>query len=347
MQQGLDNFYKILCEGKHKRRSFEFVNQAHLEAFPQYRNNPEQSAHLWSSLEYLVEKNQLELPSQAGKSWITGNPRLPKWVSIITTAEPDKSPIPEKYAWHPKIAPFVEDLNVSQKKSAFKISEYLKLHKGRGSFEVLIPRRERSLKIFGDEKKLDRLASKGLLLSGNLKLTDIGCHDVGWPMPHQIPSIPCPGKPFLIVENHHTYYSFCRWNERARQYTGIGYGAGEAFSTVETDHIDTIIDPTGASSINYFGDIDPKGISIPARVSNARVQKNLVPIDPAIALYQWLLNHGIQRDLIKKSQPSFPEGWLPDLLAGRVKDLFISNNWLPQEALGYEELLSGEISLSL
>lgn len=345
MQQGLDDFFNMLRDGKHKRRSFERVNEAHLAAFPQYRNNPEQPAHLWGSLKHLAKKGQLELPSQTGKSWLPGNPRLPKWVSIITTADPDKSPIPEKYAWHPKIAPFVDDLNISQKKSAFKISEYLKLHKGRGNFEVLIPRRERSLKIFGDEKKLDQLASKGLLLSGNLKLTDIGCHDVGWPMPNQLPSTPCSGKPFLIIENHHTYHSFCKWNEHARHYSGIGYGAGEAFSTVETDHVDNIIDPTGACSIHYFGDIDPKGISIPARVSKARVERSLRPIDPAIALYQWLLDHGIHRDLVKKKQPNLPDGWLPDSLSGQVKDLFISNNWLPQEALGYEELLSEEIFL--
>lgn len=345
MRTSTANFFKFLCEEKGKRKTFDCYSKLHLKVYPQYRNNSEQRTHLWHVLSELVDHGKLLLPAQNGKSWRPGNPRLPSWVSVITTDKQAESLIPERYAWHPKIAPFVEDLIVSQKSAAFKISEYLKLHQGRGSFEFSIPRRERSLKIFGDEKKLDQLAKKGFLLSGNLTLADIGCHDVGWPMPHQVPSSRCPNKPFLIIENHHTYHSFCQWNEQTCHYSGIGYGAGEAFSTVETDHIDSIVDPTKASSIHYFGDIDPKGVSIPARVSKARAERGLSPIIPAVALYQWLLAHGIQRDFTRKNQPNFPEGWLPEPQAQKVKELFGLNKWLPQEALGYEDLLSGRISL--
>lgn len=338
MKQDADSFFQLLSQGRGKRRQFEKINEAHLNLFPQYRNNPEQRSHLWKLLEHLASKDLVTLPSKKGKSWRTGNPSLPDWVSIGTDSKKGSSIIPETYAWHPKVASFIDELIFSQRETAYLISEYLKQHPSKGDFEISIPRRERSLKIFGDEKKLDQLSKKGLLLSGNLSLSDLGCHDVGWPMPHQLPRVPCPGKPFLIIENHHTYDSFCRWNDDVGAYAGIGYGAGDAFSTVETDHIETIISPTKASEIHYFGDIDPKGISIPTRVSEARVEKNLLPILPAVHLYQWLLDNGTQRDLSKKRLPRTTEKWLPEKLDNHIKVLFSKQKWIPQEALGYEEL---------
>lgn len=341
MKQDADVFLKILSQGKGVRRQFEKINEAHLSTFPQYKNNPEQRNHLWKILECLEALNLVILPAKTGKSWRTGNPRLPDWILLNADPKQSSTSIPKAYAWHPKIAPFVEDLLLSQKETAFLISEYMKQHPGKGNFSISIPRRERSLKIFGDEKRLDQLSKKGFLLSGNLHLGDLGCHDIGWPMPHQLPRKPHPGKPFLIVENHHTYDSFCRWNNDVGAYAGIGYGAGDAFSTVETDHIDAIIAPTKAGEIHYFGDIDPKGISIPARVNQARVERNLLPIIPAVNLYQWLLDNGIQRDLSRGRQPVSSENWLPKNLSDQIARLFDEKKWMPQEALGYEELSLG------
>lgn len=335
----------MLSQGKGKKRSFATLNEVHIRIFPHYKNDPQQFAHLWDVINYLVANEQLVLPAEKGKGWRIGNPRLPNWVSINVVKKVKVSIIPRAYAWHPKLAPFVDELTTRQKETAFKISEYLKQHVHKGAFELSIPRRERSLKIFGDEKQLDSLSNKGLILSGHLSLADLGCHDIGWPMPCCLPLVPCPNRPFLIVENHHTYDSFSKWNAETLHYAGIGYGAGEAFSTVETDHIDVIIKPTGASEIHYFGDIDPKGISIPTRVSKARVAKNRKAIVPAIELYQWLLENGIERTFLKKQQPIFAKGWLPVSVENSMIQLFAEKKWFPQEALGYEELKSGVIDV--
>ena len=338
-----NRFFEALFQGKDGKKYFFDFHEIHLHLFPQYKNNPEQATHLWKIIQYLSDTGKIKLPVKRkySNAWRAGNPQLPDWIQKKATKKTTSFFIPNNYAWHPKLASFVDDLILSQKKTAFKISEYLKQHPSKGAFKLSIPRRERSLKIFGDEKRLDSLSQKGILLSGHLKLEDLGCHNVSWPMLCHFPSIPCPNKPFLIIENHHTYESFRRWNEKAHQYTGIGYGGGEAFSSLETaDYLDMMINLKEVNEIQYFGDIDPKGIRIPARVSDARVARKMTPIRPATKLYHWLLDHGIQRCYSKKSAISYPKGWLTEHCETKVDALFSQQKWLPQEALGYEELMS-------
>ncbi|NOQ14483.1 MAG: hypothetical protein GQ583_08425 [Methyloprofundus sp.] len=335
-----ENFINSLNQGKGKKKDFDTIMKAHIQVFPEYKNQAEQSKHLRELLDYLASIEKIQLPSPKGKSWRDGNPKLPIWVNIIITKSISTS-IPTDYAWHPKLAFFVDSLNIKQKEAAFSISEYFINETNRGKFDFLIPRRERSLKIFNDEKKLDKLSNKGKLLSGNLSLEDLGCYDVGWPMPYKQPPKPCPNKPFLIIENHHTFTSFSKWNEKSQHYSGIGYGAGEAFSSLESDRIEDIVEPLNASEIHYFGDIDPKGINIPTRVSKARVEKDLSPILPAINLYKWLLKNGIQRPILQGKQQKYIPGWFPASLEKKINQLFSEGWWFPQEALGSTELQAG------
>ncbi len=335
--KGAEEFLRLLTQGKGKKKNFEQMMGAHIHIFPEYKNESEQPQHLREIIDFLSNDEKIQLPSMNGKSWRAGNPSLPSWI-MINLIESTTSIIPKAYAWHPKLAPFVDNLNLKQKEVAFKISEYLKHNTDKGKFEFLIPRRERSLKIFKDEKRLDSLSNKGHLLSNNLSLEELGCYDVNWPIPYKQPSTPCPNKAFLIIENHHTFASFCKWNETARHYSGIGYGAGEAFSSLENDSIEEIISLLNASEIKYFGDIDPKGISIPARVNQARIAKAMLPILPEIELYEWLLENGIKRSLLKGKQSSYLTGWLSESIEEKIKQLFAENIWFPQEALGYEEL---------
>lgn len=333
-------FMSFLSMEKGKKKDFEKIIGAHLQAFPEYKNRSEQSQHLRNIIDYLANEEKISLPSTNGNGWRVGNPNLPCWITIKVTKSAT-SIIPTNYDWHPKLASFIDNLNIKQKEAAFLISEYLKQNGNKGKFEFLIPRRERSLKIFNDEKRLDSLSNKGKILSGNLSLEELGCYDVGWPMPYKQPSKHCPNKPFLIVENHHTFESFTKWNEISKRYSGIGYGAGEAFSTLESDRIEEIIEPLKASEIHYFGDLDPKGISIPARVCKARIEKNLQPILPAVELYEWLLKNGTKRPMLKGKQRKYNIGWLPKTLETQIDQLFSESTWFPQEALGLTELLAG------
>ncbi|WAK02244.1 Wadjet anti-phage system protein JetD domain-containing protein [Methylobacter sp. YRD-M1] len=332
-------FFDLLSQGKTKKRNLDEIIRAHISVFPEYVNQGAQTKHLRDLLDFLSQEGNIELPSLNGKAWRDGNPKLPVWIKIIKEDIDDISIIPENYAWHPKLARFVDELNKKQRESAFVISEYLKKNSNKGYFDIHIPRRERSLKIFNDEKRLDSLVNKGTLLSGNLTLVDLGCYDVAWPMPYKKPSVAeMEPRPFLIIENHHTFDSFCKWNDKKGIYSGIGYGSGEAFSSLESDRIEDIIEHLNVTEIHYLGDLDPKGINIPARVNRARIENNIMPILPAVQYYEWLLNNGTKRKIEKGKQPNYIKDWLPESLQEKVDHLFKDHLWIPQESLGLEEL---------
>lgn len=95
---------------------------------------------------------------------------------------------------------------------------------------------------------------------GKLPLRTIGCFRVPQPLPYR--SIEAQGKPLLVVENHKTYWSMAEWNERVRRYVAVVYGDGENFRLTGRA-LAQAAEETNASSAEYFGDVDPKGLCIP------------------------------------------------------------------------------------
>lgn len=51
---------------------------------------------------------------------------------------------------------------------------------------------------------------------------------------------------------------------------------------------------TGASSAEYFGDLDQKGLSIPLDF-NRSVEPGYPTVSAALTLYRWLLANGVRR----------------------------------------------------
>jgi len=332
------DFFKQLEIGKIKKRKIDSILKLHASVYPEYINQASQKKHLRELLDILVKEGEIELPSLKGKAWREGVPRLPLWIKIINKDKKEDT-VSITYAWHPVLAKFADSLNKTQKESAYLISEYLKKESNKGHFEIEVPRRERSLKIFNDEKRLDSLVNKGFLFGGNLTLKDIGCFDVAWPMPYEALSDQSKLKPFLIIENHHSFDSFVRWNVKSKQFSGIGYGSGEAFSSLESDRIEDIIQPLKVSEIQYLGDIDPRGIAIPARVNRARIEKNMMPILPAVIFYKWLLVYGQTQPMLKGKHTNYIKDWLPGGLQIKVDALFEQSLRIPQESLGFLDLL--------
>lgn len=108
------------------------------------------------------------------------------------------------------------------------------------------PTRERSLQIFGDEKRLDDLRKgKTGLFEGRISLEDLLCYPVAPPLPCEMPPQRPYGRPVLVLENYHSYDSFCRWNRQAALYAAIACGAGNAFRQ-GADNLDDLIAATAA-----------------------------------------------------------------------------------------------------
>ena len=53
----------------------------------------------------------------------------------------------------------------------------------------LVPAKERSLEIFGDEKRLQRMCQSGMLM-GKLPLSVLGCFQVSAPLPYRPAAAP-------------------------------------------------------------------------------------------------------------------------------------------------------------
>jgi len=91
-----------------------------------------------------------------------------------------------------------------------KIDHFLK-HGGRN--RLLVPIKERSLEIFGDEKRLDELyRGSALFDTDRLTLESLRCFVV--PEPLAWARGPEPSKPLIVLENVATWDSYRRWKLR-------------------------------------------------------------------------------------------------------------------------------------
>lgn len=305
-------------------------------------------AWLRDHLDALVEAGELALPRQR-RLWRPGNPNLPQWVRLVREPQGESArDIRGSEHWLPIMA-FARQLrDRRQLERARTINRYLK---SRPALSPALPLRERSLEIFGDEKELDRCRITGhALFGGELDLDKIGAFQVPWPIPYERSPDKAIGRPILVVENHHTYFSLARWNERSGRYAAVAYGSGNALSgasgigsSAGESYIDIMRARFKAEIVEYFGDLDPEGIRIPDTLDRARREQGLPGLEPARVLYAWLLDNGHRGGPIKGNTPAIREAvnrWFDTVLAGRIERLFDSGERIAQEALTYRDMLS-------
>lgn len=274
-----DDFITTLVAGRRKRVKLQYLRQTWLKTNPHLIDHPERDSLLLSELRRLAVESLVALPSDRNFER-TGRPPMPLFVTLVTPGRiaPDPDWLPK--VWVPELD-FWPTLTRSELETARAINEWLKLRHGRFG---QVPLRERSLEIFGDEKYLDLRVRSEALFSGRLPLSSIGAFTVAPPLPHRVGT---PGHPIVIVENHHTYWSLGNWNESARRYAAVVYGAGHAVSSTGRA-LKEVLQETGGTRILYFGDIDPTGVEIALRMN--RMEEELVSAD--VALYELALRQG-------------------------------------------------------
>lgn len=292
-----------------------------------------------SAIDELVAAGQVTLPSGARHFDTRDTPPAPKWVRRTPRERVAREPKTPR-VWPPalesagRLASREDEILLLESVAAF-------LRDG-GSNRPSVPLRERSLELFGDEKRIDRLLSTRLFTSGALTLDLLRCHSVPIPFVSQwVPGAHDPkGTALLIAENHHTYASLLEIT-RSHAATGgparhVGYGTGGQFPSAVLSV--PLLSPK-PERIVYFGDVDLKGLQIPTAASSAATQAGLPVVVPAFPLYELLFELGRVRETapIYAGTAAAAAAWLGPL-SDRACDLLARGRRLPQEAVGFELL---------
>lgn len=318
-----------------QRISLDALREAFARERPELASSGTFRERLRTRLDELAAAGLIRFPAANGSAWDrVGAPSLPKWVqrpraAILPAIQP------ETIAWLPVMS-FARKLRRrSDIEAASAINQFLV--QNRHALEP-VPLRERSLQIFGDEKALDGRCRTGDLFNGQLSLDAIGAFDPAPPLPYE--AIDAAGLPILLLENHHTYWSFSSWNSGARKYSAVVYGAGWVISRCGPA-LAAVMRQTGGTGIEYFGDIDPTGIRIALKLATQIENAQLPSLRPAEDLYSCAFREGIRRALGRPPsalQLAEAKAWLPTLLHAQVEELYAAAQRIPQESVGLEAL---------
>jgi hypothetical protein len=331
-----DKFLSELYKKSTKRTklSYEIYHKCYIDS--SLSSNDYSKAKLLKLLEKIEKDKSIALPkSKDAKYWIKGKPELPQWIKILNIK---KSKEEEVIYWHPKLSFMYNESNFLTRELAKQINNYL-INRKKNPFSIAI--KERSLQIFGDEKKLDSLR-KGTIFQ-HITLEDIDCYLV--PIPIISTKLNNNSNKIIIIENYNTYNSFCRYNQKTNYYCEVIYGWGvNANSDEMVQAIYERWERNNKLSVYYFGDIDPTGVNIAIGLGSRlnRVSTNITfKIDKRH--YSYILTYGI-RDTknykFKKNQNELYAGELFGELYNDMKILFEKRIRIAQEALNIEILMN-------
>jgi hypothetical protein len=332
-----DQFHRRLLdlsEGK-ARIELDTVRQAFQEVHPELATAPSGRGKLRQLLDILQLEERIELPKGRHLWDASTLPALPRWVQLpresVSAEKPDLRAIP----WCPELRFLATTRVFVPLVDLLKVQEFF----ARGGREqTLVPIKERSLDIFGDEKRLDQLARGSALFGdGRLKLETLRCLIVAEPLPWAVG--PNPSGPILVIENAATWHSYCRWNSQRKLFSAVAYGCGNRFVDGIRSLSDIFAAIGGAHRIFYFGDLDPQGLLIPQEASARAQTAGLPAVEPHLWSYRQLLTVANGRGQPWEGEPPSSTlcDWLGDC-AGPVRQLFAGSQRLAQEHIGWEFL---------
>jgi hypothetical protein len=313
------------------------VWRAFARAHPVEAGSAEARERLAARLTELAAEDRLVLPAVAGQGWDrSARPPLPEWVRLPATTKPTAKLDLHSTPWAPELG-FVPSLGWTDRSAELQALQQF-FTKG-GRMRPLVPMRERSVQLFGDEKLLDCLVKGPLFGEGRLDLAALRCFAMAPPLVYEDGPPAARGRPVLVVENHHTWWSFCRWNAKVSAYSSVVFGAGKAFARDAVAFVAEKCQELRAPHAHYFGDLDPTGLYIPNHAATAYAPVHGLHILPAIRWYRLLLERAEEVPL--PTGPCLPEeglDWLPVELRGKVIAHFEAGRRVPQELVGTEVL---------
>jgi hypothetical protein len=324
-----DRLLAKLLAGRRSRIPLALLQDLVLELEPALRTSPLKRERLAEAIEEAALAGRLRLP--AHRRHYAGHPPLPAWVTLVRGDAASPTVAGRDYFWRPELA-WAGDLRFRREEleRLKRVNAWLR---DRAADEPEVPVRERSLELFGDEKLLEQLQGGRLFFEGRLSLGLLRARTVHPPfVVHRVSGAPV----LLVIENHHTYDSFTRLLGPSSGVGVLAYGAGSAFVGSVTYAAD-LAPPI--EEIRYFGDLDAKGLRIPADADRVR-GPDLPHVRPAARLYERLLEVGVAATAPPVSAETASQlvTWLPPALRNDVAALLRAGGRMAQEAVGHKAL---------
>jgi hypothetical protein len=303
-----------------------------IAAEPSLEHAPERRARLQEVLDELVDAGVVELPGERSYDY-SAKPALPRFVKVERAAAPPRRISGAGVAWRPELA-WAAELSVDEQTLA-DLRAINAFFRDSGADRPIVPLRERSLQLFGYEKRLEALMCGQLFFEGRLTLEQLRCEEVHPPFVYQVIG---QGQDVLVVENHHTFVSLSRMLPADGSIGVVVYGAGAHFKGSATFLADL---PTLPRRVFYFGDLDIDGLNIPVHANGVAEAAGLPAIEAATSLYRLLLDHGKPKPV--ENPPSAYRvrkltAWLPEELRTEAAALLDAGQRLAQEWVGTELL---------
>jgi Uncharacterized protein conserved in bacteria C-term(DUF2220) len=284
------------------------------------------------TIDELVATGAIEVPKT--KLDRSGDPPLPLYLLRPSVSAKERV-APRRIVWHADLAWVAHDedagnLGAGDRQFLEPINRWLSARRG-----VVVPMRERSLEIFGDEKLLERRVLGPLFAPGRLSFDLLECEPC-WPPVHQ--EVLGDG-PWLIVENYTTYVSLARCAARSGFAGRVVWGSGNQVGT----RIDALaLAEERPEALWYFGDLDAGGARVARMAQERCTDAGFVPLEPVRALYALALEHG--RPAAKRSTQGsadlalWASQWVGGDIGARFSALVRSGQRIVQEAVGTELL---------
>lgn len=299
------------------------------DADPESRTSVQRRRLLADALDELAAANAILLPSRRSYDR-SEQPPLPRFVTLPGGAEqPSVAP---PVVWHPTLAWAADERIVpSHRRVLVHINRWLFHNRD----DLVVPLRERSIEILGDEKALDRLFVTGLFGPDRLTLNMLKAKRVAPPMhTAQVGE----GDLLLVVENSDTFDSIVTaMRTTAGRVGAVGWGAGAAFEASVLS-----IPADRYSDIAYFGDLDHKGLQIPANASRLATSIGLPPVRPAVGLYTALQEAGVTQphsSRLGSAAVADLVAWLAQPHRPWAAEMIGSGRRAAQESVGLRHLL--------
>lgn len=311
-----------------------------IAAEPSLEHAPERRARLQEVLDELVDAGVVELPGERSYDY-SAKPALPRFVRVERPAPPPRRVSGAGFAWRPELA-WAAELSLDEQTLA-DLRAINTFFRDGGADRPVVPLRERSLQLFGYEKRLEALMGGKLFFEGRLTLGQLRCEEVHPPFVYQTIGT---GPDVLVVENHHTFVSLSRMLPAGGSIGAVVYGAGAHFKASVTFLADL---PTPLRRVLYFGDLDIDGLDIPVHANAVAEAEGLPAIDAATPLYRLLLDHGQPKPV--ENPPSAYRvrkltAWLTEDVRPEIAALLHDGQRLAQEWVGTELLAQHAAELS-